>query len=118
MRSVTLLIAASALLAACGEGTPSPDEQATIDEVLALTGDVEAGATVYSDNCASCHAADGSGGTGPSLIEEVPETSDEEIVDIVLFGREAMPDLGLENQEVADVLAYLRDTFGEYQGDD
>ena len=33
------------------------------DTILSLTGDETAGATIYDDNCAVCHGADGTGVT-------------------------------------------------------
>jgi len=72
-----------------------------------LTGDATAGATVYADNCASCHGADATGGSGPNLVGEV-ET--DEATDIIMNGKEAMPAFAdiLSEQDVADVIAYLQ----------
>jgi cytochrome c oxidase cbb3-type subunit 3 len=76
------------------------------DDILALTGDPDAGATIYAENCAVCHAADGSGGTGPSLFGE---SLDGETIAIVLNGEDGMPGFGdaLSDQEIADLLAWL-----------
>lgn len=82
------------------------------DPALTLEGDATAGATVFADTCAVCHGESGEGGTGPALTDEVPEKSDEELVDIIRNGYEEMAPVDLEDQEIADVLAYLRDTFG------
>lgn len=98
----------AAFAAACAGG--SKDE--TTDEPTdAIVGDATAGGTVYSNNCAGCHSADGSGGSGPSLIAEVPELSDDEITTAVLEGKGGMPSFDLDDQEMADLLAYLRDSF-------
>ncbi len=82
------------------------------DSILSLTGDEATGAEIYSSNCSGCHGASGEGVSGPSLIEHVPEHSDEAILGVVLNGEEEMPAFDLEDQEAADLLAYLRATFG------
>ncbi len=84
------------------------------DSGSALVGDATAGATVYANVCASCHGANGEGteGYAPSMTEEVPDLSDEEITDVVNNGYEAMPAQSLTEQEMADLLAYLNETFG------
>jgi len=108
-RALPLLAALSAT--ACGD---------PVSDVLALHGEPGAGAAVYSDNCISCHAVDGSGGSGPSLIDGIPRHSDEQIVGLVLDGvGDEMPSFAgsLEDQDIADLLAWLRDTFGDYDGD-
>ncbi|MBM4366549.1 MAG: cytochrome c [Deltaproteobacteria bacterium] len=78
------------------------------DEILALDGDSEAGATAFADNCAGCHAEDGSGGSGPALVGEADEG--EAFVDIVLEGKADMPSFAdvLSNQDIADVLAFVQ----------
>ncbi len=79
-----------------------------VDEILALDGDSEAGSTVYADNCAGCHAEDGSGGSGPALVGEADEG--EEFVALVLDGEEDMPAFSdtLSDQDIADVLAFVQ----------
>jgi mono/diheme cytochrome c family protein len=86
------------LLTACG------------DPALSLEGDPVAGETVFQ-TCAACHFDDGTG-VGPAMGDEAPEKSDEEIVDIIRNGYEEMAPVALEDQEIADVLAYLRQEFG------
>ncbi len=41
--------------------------------ILDLTGDPAAGETTYTQQCSACHAADGTGGTGPSLVAAYAE---------------------------------------------
>lgn len=103
------MIFALALLGACGKSDPA------VDAVLSLSGDATAGASVWI-TCAACHGENGEGGTGPAMTEEAGEVSDEEFVDIMIYGYEEMAPVGLEDQEMADVLAYIRATFGEYAG--
>ncbi len=97
MRTWLILLSALALTACSGDDsktgttddsgtTTGDDDDDTTDPVqaiLGLTGDSGAGMTVYDDNCAICHSADGSGGTGPSLQASIAA---EEIVEIVYYG--------------------------------
>ena len=88
------------LLAACNGGAGS-----RADDILALTGDATSGETLFADNCAVCHAADGSGGTGPNLSWESVSA---EVVNVILSGEEDMPSFSdLTDQEIADILAWL-----------
>lgn len=76
-------------------------------------GDATAGAEVYTASCAACHGADGAGtDTYPSLVEEVPEKSDAQLEDIILNGTGSMAPVALDEQELTDLLAYLRQEFG------
>ena len=95
------------LMAACGDPR--------VGEILELTGDADAGATLYDDNCAICHGDDGLGDIGSDLTERIPAMSDEEIVTTVLLGLSGttMPSFAdvLDNQSVADVVAYTKTGF-------
>jgi len=102
------ILAWALMLGACGGDEANDDRIAAI---LELDGDVAAGATGYASNCASCHGADGEGGTGPAMADAVT-LSDEDIVDVVLNGVGGMPGFdSLEDQEIADILAFVTDTF-------
>jgi mono/diheme cytochrome c family protein len=83
---------------------------------LELDGDPKAGATIFEKTCgaATCHGPDGSGGTtnAKDLREVVPELSDRKIVKVMTAGYLVMPPQRLEDQEMADVLAYLREEWG------
>jgi len=107
MRWMTLGWVAAAMTVACGETTRT-------DDVLALAGDEAAGATVYTESCATCHGADGMGGTGPSLVDYMPGSDDAETVDLILNGGGGMPGFAssLEDQDIADVLEYMHSEFG------
>ena len=92
-----------------------------VDAVLALDGDATAGAEVFAATCgtSSCHGPDGSGsGEAVDLSEHVPHHDDAELVSFYVNGTGEMPAQGLEDQEGADVLAYLRDTFGAHEDGD
>jgi mono/diheme cytochrome c family protein len=94
-------------LAACGDGGG--------DSASDLVGDPVAGEKVYQATCArsDCHGPDGSGAGSDAadLANEVPAKSDAEIRSILDNGEDLMAPLDLSNQEVADVIAYLRQEF-------
>jgi mono/diheme cytochrome c family protein len=75
------------------------------------------GAEVYSSECAGCHGSDGEGAaTNPSLVENVPQLSDEELMDVLLNPPGAMAIISLTQAEADAVFTYVRDRFGEYGG--
>ncbi len=80
-----------------------------------LGGDTGCGAVWYSDHCATCHGSDGSGtDQGPELPQHVVHHSDLELILVIRGGTGEMPAQPLDAQQTADVLAWLRLTFGEY----
>lgn len=112
MRFSMILLAG--LLAACGDegkdtGTDDTDGGDT-DEVVE-GGDAARGADVYADTCALCHGASGEGGLGPAMADQMGKT-DEELHDIIQNGKGDMAPVEISEQETADVIAYLRETFG------
>lgn len=88
---------------------------ADYDAILALEGDSTEGATVFSDHCASCHGADGTGGTGPDLTSHIGHHSSAQLVGVVVEGDGVMPGFAgtLDDQQIADVLAFLVESWGE-----
>lgn len=76
----------------------------------------ENGAEVYAASCAGCHSADGTGATGPSLVDTVPLLSDEILLDVIENGVGSMPDMGLSTQKADAVFLYVRGEFGEFGG--
>ena len=111
-----VFVALAFLTVGCGDGdddivdaTPNAD----VEAILTLTGDETAGASVFSSTCSACHGADGDSGYAADLTSVVPARSDERIIEAVIYGDGSMPaQSALTDQEVADVLAYCRDTFG------
>ena len=93
------------LLVACTDGTDTGEE---------IVGDVAAGEALYTSNCIGCHGADGTQGTSGAsdLTVEVPLLDDAGLETIILDGEEAMPGYDFDAQELADIVAYLRATFG------
>lgn len=92
-----------------------------------LAASIKRGKKVYLKNCASCHMINGQGikGTFPPLakadylmadkarsIRQVIYGLDKRIVVNGVAYQMAMPAQKLNNQEVADVLNYVRNTWG------
>ena len=106
-----------ALLSACSGADDTgmtPEMIEMVENVMALDGDGDNGELLYLDNCARCHLEDGSGDQGPSLIFHIPRHSDEYFVELIIDGRGGMPGFPeFEEQEISDLLSYLRETFGE-----
>jgi len=92
------------------------DKEWTDEELIAK------GKTVYANNCASCHMADGAGmpGTFPAITESPIVTGDiNEQVDLMLKGKEMMPAFGemLNAVDFAAVSTYIRNDLGNSVGD-
>jgi mono/diheme cytochrome c family protein len=108
------VLALSSLLAvfvvgacATGDGTPVEDHPA-----LELTGVSATGSDVFANSCAGCHGADGDSGSAADLSEKVPELSDNDIAWTIADGKGNMPAINIEDQAIADVISFLRDTHG------
>ncbi len=78
----------------------------------------QGGSVIYTAICASCHMADGRGARGagayPSLNGDERLATVGYPIDIVLLGQKAMPGFArtLSDQQIADVVNYLRTHFG------
>jgi mono/diheme cytochrome c family protein len=81
--------------------------------ILNLEGDASVGSARFQKSCSTCHGAEGAGtGAAPSLYDRVPKLDDEGLAAILLSGRAPMPSWShLDNQELADVIAFLRENF-------
>jgi len=82
----------------------------TGDENAQSAPDAANGKTVFSDNCGTCHGADGHGGNGGPDLSAIPDAQDAEKVKAqVINGGGGMPAFGgqLTNQEIADVAEYV-----------
>lgn len=82
--------------------------------ILELTGDAGRGQSTFGTmmcSDAACHGPDGNSGIAPRLSTLVPSRTDAQIIDSVLEGKAGMPPQDLDDQQMADVLAWLRDTF-------
>jgi mono/diheme cytochrome c family protein len=115
---------------ASGDATAPPSAPVgTVTELLRAGVIDSRGAQLYLDNCNACHHSDGAGAkrTFPSLAKsEVVNAEDvTSLIHIVLTGSAmpstkaapsalAMPDFGwrLSDQDVADVLSFVRSSWG------
>ncbi len=109
MRRLLIAAAILTIAPACSE-----EENPKTEGILELSGDAADGKLTYDNNCSSCHGADGTGnGSAPSLAEHASHESDSEIVTIILDGEGSMPSFSnLSDQEVANILAYIREQWG------
>ena len=106
--------------------SPSPSGGSTASGATALPGDPTKGATLYAQNCATCHGASLEGGIGAVLnpidkLPGVPNTLDPNfLIEIITNGRQPqpgdpkqaiMPAKGgnnkLTDQDVKDLAAYI-----------
>jgi cytochrome c oxidase subunit 2 len=92
------------------------DRDWAVDELMAE------GASVYTNNCASCHMADGAGmpGTFPAITDSSLVIGDMAgQVDLMLKGKEMMPAFGqmLSAVDFAAVSTYIRNDLGNSVGD-
>lgn len=68
-----------------------------------------AGADIYAENCAGCHAEDGSGGVGPAVAGSEYVMDDAAVVAQIFYGSGFMPPYDfLSDEEVADLVNYMR----------
>ncbi len=129
---ITILFAA--ILTACGgnkqQNQANTQEESTASNDLKQTETIvqHPGKEVYNSVCLACHMADGSGvpGMHPPLIETDWVNGDKErLIKLVLQGVSGKlevegdtynsimpPQAHLTNQQIADVLSYVRQNFG------
>ena len=88
-------------LAACGD--KAGDTAAEID---LSTADLENGQAVHDNSCQTCHASN------PALAEYASSLSDSQLYDVIVDGIGAMPaQSSLSDQDVIDVMGYIRETY-------
>lgn len=93
-----------------GEGAEEGEETGEKGGESAEGGDVEAGATVFSENCSVCHGATGHGGNGGPDLRTMPKA--QEVAgaeEQVTNGGGGMPPFGgvLSEEEIENVAAYV-----------
>jgi len=110
------------LVVACDGGADSDDTvdsdtavdtDTGIDPDTDVDGDPELGVVTYQATCANagCHGADGDVGPASDLTAAVPFYTDERLSNIIQNGAGRMPGQPVPDEELADLLAYLRLTF-------
>jgi len=107
MKRVSILLL---LLAGCtAKVTPQ-----TLASVTSLTGDPAGGAPLYRQHCLECHGVEGDKDKHAVLPDILSKASDKEVEQAILAGPFIMPSFQkkLTPQQVADVTAYLRRTWG------
>lgn len=119
MKYCIVLVFAAAVAISSGFTDPKQD---------ALKASIERGKTVYESTCLACHQANGSGvpGMNPPLKKTKWVLGDKKtLINVVLKGMDeeievndetfdnVMPSFAtLSDQEIADVLTYVRNSFG------
>ncbi len=91
-----------------------------VKAISALQGDVEAGEAVFraatpNETCTNCHGQNGEGGFGPNYEQVFAQKTEWQIMLTILGGRGAMPAWGekLTDQQLADLMAFLRTNFSQ-----
>ena len=87
-----------------------------VKPAAAAAADVGAGAALFSDNCSGCHGAEGEGGFGPSLQDNVwlgrdGDIPDERLIEIFIKGTDnGMPPYegAFTDGQVRDIVDHLR----------
>lgn len=97
---LTLVFGSAIFLAACGgDDSASNGESAEID-----------GKSVVQQSCATCHGGQLQGGNAPALNQLGAKYSEEEILDIILNGKDRMPG-GIVKGEKAEAAAEYLSTL-------
>jgi mono/diheme cytochrome c family protein len=77
--------------------------------VLATTGDVHAGKTLFNANCSACHGTEANGWIGPNLHSVKTRKTDVAIIRQIDSGlTPPMPKFELNERQMADILSYLK----------
>lgn len=91
-------------------------DRPNVSSVLDIEGDAELGATVFANNCASCHGRDGRGGFGPNLRSGTfnYRFTNERIAQQVRQGSGSMPGFEasrISDQDLAGLIAFIRNWY-------
>ena len=119
---ITLIAIVATAAVGCSKAE-APAGGATLEGAHA-PGNVAAGKQTYNDSCKKCHGQDGTGSgglTGGNFVGEKARLAktDAELIEIIKEGKQGkigtMPahkEL-LTDQQIRDVLAYIRATYGD-----
>lgn len=113
MKRIALAVAVSLIVVGCGDDGETGEED-PIDAILGLDGNATAGEVAFATCAASnCHGSDGASGdpSSPDLADAVPALDDRGLAEVIKNGTGTMPGQNLSDQEIADVMAYCRQTF-------
>lgn len=101
-------------------GCSAPSDSAPDNPVLGGTGDVAVGESLYTANCAQCHGTDATGtDQGPSFLNDIYVPSHHADGAFLVAVRNGVqphhwdfgpmpPQPGLTDEDVADIVAYIR----------
>lgn len=89
---------------ACGDGHSHDAEDFTY--IIELESNIERGAQLYSENCASCHGENAEGGVGPDLVGTEIGHVVEAIQEGFGYDMPSFPDL--TDQDISDIFGYLQ----------
>ena len=103
---VAALVLSSSLVTGC------VSERA--EEIATLEGDPDSGAPLFSQHCIRCHGANARSGSADADLVAAFREGEVAAIDEVLEGNFGMPNFGetLNDQEVADIAAYVRSLGG------
>ena len=127
MKQTLVLFAVLALFSGSALAQKKPTPKTKTAPAAALGGSVLKGKSIYTQNCLSCHQADGLGvdGMNPPLSKTSYVLGDKaRLVNVLLHGMQGQEVDGeryanvmaahdfLTDQQIADVLTYVRSSFG------
>lgn len=105
MRAMLLTGILSVGVFACGEKTE--DTGATeVETGVSGEPDLANGQTIHDSMCMACHASN------PDMANNTAGLSDAELESVIQNGSGSMPGQGLSADDLRDVIAYLRETYG------
>lgn len=107
---LALLMGTSLVLAACGGGEDTADQDTSKNEgseTATETADAGDAQKLYEQKCMSCHGQNLEGGVGPKIADVGSRLSQEDIEKIIAEGKGAMPPKLLEGDEASQVAAWL-----------
>jgi mono/diheme cytochrome c family protein len=85
--------------------------------------DFKGGQAIYTNVCQGCHMPDAKGAVGAGMYPALAKNAKLEVagypVAVITHGQKAMPSFGtlLNDQQVADVVNYIRTNFGNKYND-
>ena len=90
------------------------DTRAPGNEQALSSGNKAAGEQLYVAMCASCHGERGEGTPAGSALYMVPEMSNGELWDVIIYGTDGMPAYPqLSDIDVADLIAWMDELAGK-----